>query len=118
MFWNKIFVSLKRSKFVFFSAAGTREPGIAVRFRLPFVVNCRRLQMDTRFDDRPLFVVVGCTGTGKTKLGVTLAKELGGEVVSADSIQVSAVIVFFFTYVRLYITRIGRFRTPIIGKPT
>lgn len=39
--------------------------------------------------DRPLFVVVGCTGTGKTKLGVNLAKELNGEVVSADSIQVS-----------------------------
>lgn len=39
--------------------------------------------------DRPLFVVVGCTGTGKTKLGVRLAEELGGEVVSADSIQVS-----------------------------
>lgn len=45
--------------------------------------------MDARFSDRTLFAVVGCTGTGKTKLGVRLAKELDGEVVSADSIQVS-----------------------------
>jgi tRNA dimethylallyltransferase len=43
--------------------------------------------MDT-LQDRPLFAVIGCTGTGKTKLGVRLAKELDGEVVSADSIQV------------------------------
>nr|QUH22250.1 tRNA dimethylallyltransferase [Megoura viciae] len=48
-----------------------------------------RREMDTKcLKDRPLFAVVGCTGTGKTKLGVRLAQELGGEVVSADSIQV------------------------------
>lgn len=55
----------------------------------------RRRQMDTPSPfvnkNRPLFAVVGCTGTGKTKLGVTLAKELDGEIVSADSIQASSI---------------------------
>lgn len=32
--------------------------------------------------------VVGCTGSGKTKLGVELALALGGEVISADALQV------------------------------
>ena len=35
-----------------------------------------------------IVVICGPTATGKTKLGVALAKELGGEVVSADSMQV------------------------------
>lgn len=33
-------------------------------------------------------VITGPTATGKTKLGVILAKEIGGEVVSADSMQI------------------------------
>lgn len=33
-------------------------------------------------------VITGPTATGKTKLGVMLAKELGGEIVSADSMQI------------------------------
>lgn len=33
-------------------------------------------------------VVLGATGTGKTKLSVELAKEFGGEVISADSMQI------------------------------
>ena len=32
--------------------------------------------------------VVGPTASGKTRLGVSLAKRLGGEVLSADSMQV------------------------------
>lgn len=32
--------------------------------------------------------VVGPTACGKTTLGVLLAKQLGGEVVSADSMQI------------------------------
>ncbi len=36
----------------------------------------------------PLAVVVGPTGSGKTALSVRLAKKFGGEVVSADSMQV------------------------------
>ena len=31
--------------------------------------------------------VTGCTGTGKTKLGIELAKKFNGEVISADSMQ-------------------------------
>lgn len=36
----------------------------------------------------PLLVVCGPTATGKTALGVSLAREYGGEVVSADSMQI------------------------------
>ena len=35
-----------------------------------------------------MIVITGPTATGKTKLGVALAKKVGGEVVSADSMQV------------------------------
>ena len=36
----------------------------------------------------PLIAIVGPTASGKTALSVALAKELGGEVVSADSMQI------------------------------
>lgn len=36
----------------------------------------------------PLLVIAGPTASGKTALGVALAKEYGGEVVSADSMQI------------------------------
>lgn len=36
----------------------------------------------------PLIVICGPTGSGKTALSVKLAKEFGGEIVSADSMQV------------------------------
>lgn len=36
----------------------------------------------------PLLVVCGPTASGKTALGVSLAREYGGEVVSADSMQI------------------------------
>lgn len=36
----------------------------------------------------PLVAVVGPTASGKTGLGVELAKQLGGEVISADSMQI------------------------------
>eukprot|EP00116_Pleurobrachia_bachei_P005201 sb/3465463/ len=35
-----------------------------------------------------IIVVAGCTGTGKTKLGVEIALEVNGEVISADSMQI------------------------------
>lgn len=35
-----------------------------------------------------IVVITGPTATGKTKLGVLLAKKLGGEIVSADSMQI------------------------------
>jgi len=38
--------------------------------------------------EAPLLVVVGPTASGKTELALQLCEELGGEVVSADSVQV------------------------------
>ncbi len=40
------------------------------------------------FSEKPLVVVFGSTGVGKSKLGVSLAQKFGGEVISADSMQV------------------------------
>jgi len=37
---------------------------------------------------RPLVVITGPTATGKTKLAVSLANQLEGEIISADSRQV------------------------------
>jgi hypothetical protein len=36
----------------------------------------------------PLVVVCGCTGSGKSELGLSIAEEFNGEVVSADSMQI------------------------------
>ena len=36
----------------------------------------------------PVLAVSGPTATGKTALGVALAKRFGGEVISADSMQI------------------------------
>lgn len=36
----------------------------------------------------PVIAVLGPTASGKTALSIALAKELGGEVVSADSMQI------------------------------
>ena len=38
-------------------------------------------------DKQPLLVVAGPTASGKTSLSIRLARALGGEVVSADSMQ-------------------------------
>jgi tRNA dimethylallyltransferase len=43
---------------------------------------------DERQDHFPLLAVVGPTAVGKTALAITLARHLGGEIVSADSRQV------------------------------
>lgn len=37
---------------------------------------------------QPLIVLTGPTAVGKTKVSIELAKEIGGEIISADSIQV------------------------------
>jgi tRNA dimethylallyltransferase len=37
---------------------------------------------------RPILVIAGATATGKTALAIDLARELGGELVGADSMQV------------------------------
>uniref|UniRef100_J3M9H3 Uncharacterized protein n=1 Tax=Oryza brachyantha TaxID=4533 RepID=J3M9H3_ORYBR len=38
-------------------------------------------------EDTRMVVIVGATGTGKTKLSIDAARALGGEVVNADKIQ-------------------------------
>lgn len=37
----------------------------------------------------PLVVILGATGTGKSKLAIEIGKQLQGEIISADSMQVS-----------------------------
>ena len=39
---------------------------------------------------RPLLVILGSTATGKSKLAIELALRFNGEIISADSMQVSA----------------------------
>ena len=38
--------------------------------------------------DNRIVVVAGPTASGKTRLGIELAQALGGEIVSADSMQI------------------------------
>ena len=37
---------------------------------------------------KPLIIITGPTAVGKTDLSIRLAKDIGGEIISADSIQV------------------------------
>ena len=46
-----------------------------------FTVNSRSTQ-------RPIYAIAGPTASGKTALGVRLAKQVGGEVVNFDSVQI------------------------------
>ncbi len=39
-------------------------------------------------EKKPLIILTGPTAVGKTKLSIALAKEVGGEIISADSMQV------------------------------
>ena len=41
----------------------------------------------TTVASRPLLIVVGPTASGKTELGMAIARETGGEIVNADSMQ-------------------------------
>lgn len=45
----------------------------------------------------PLVVILGSTGSGKTKLSLELATKFGGEIVGADSMQVSSFSYFMFS---------------------
>jgi len=40
------------------------------------------------FSNKPMIIIAGPTATGKSSLGVRLAKDIDGEIVSADSMQV------------------------------
>ncbi len=37
---------------------------------------------------KPLIIIAGPTAVGKTEISIKLAKSLGGEIISADSVQV------------------------------
>jgi len=37
----------------------------------------------------PILVILGATGSGKSRLGIELARRFSGEIISADSMQVS-----------------------------
>ena len=37
---------------------------------------------------KPLIILTGPTAVGKTELSISLAKSIGGEIISADSMQV------------------------------
>ena len=39
-------------------------------------------------EKKPLIVLTGPTAVGKTKLSISLAQKIGGEIISADSMQV------------------------------
>lgn len=39
-----------------------------------------------------LVVILGATGTGKSKLAIEIGKRLQGEIISADSMQVGTVL--------------------------
>jgi len=55
------------------------------KFTIPFLKNMGRMNNPTA---PPVVVVLGATGTGKTKLSIELAQKFNGEVVNADSLQV------------------------------
>ena len=42
----------------------------------------------TKNEKRPLIILTGPTAAGKTQLSIALAKAVGGEIISADSMQV------------------------------
>jgi len=42
----------------------------------------------------PVIVILGATGCGKSKLGIEIARRFGGELISADSMQVSVLILY------------------------
>lgn len=57
------------------------------------------LSNDNSYRNKPFIVICGCTGTGKTKLSIELAKWLNdigqkAEIVNADAMQVKFIIIF------------------------
>jgi tRNA dimethylallyltransferase len=47
---------------------------------------------------RKIICIVGCTGTGKSALAISLAKQIEGEIVNADAMQV-----FFFLFIKKWL---------------
>ena len=59
-----------------------------MRFRVFHSIFLRNLSLKMN-NKVPLVVILGSTGTGKTKLSIELAKRFNGEIISADSMQVT-----------------------------
>lgn len=45
------------------------------------------INMNTAWD-YPIVIILGSTGTGKSKLAIEVAERFNGEIISADSMQV------------------------------
>lgn len=41
----------------------------------------------SKIRNKPVIIILGCTGTGKTKLSIELAKKYKGEIINADALQ-------------------------------
>jgi tRNA A37 N6-isopentenylltransferase MiaA len=41
----------------------------------------------SKIRNKPIIIILGCTGTGKTKLSIELAKKYKGEIINADALQ-------------------------------
>lgn len=61
---------------------------------------------------KPLIIILGATGTGKTKLSLELAQRFKSEIISADSMQVYLLIDFIYKqlYSQMLILVIQRIR--------
>jgi electron transfer flavoprotein alpha subunit len=57
-----------------------------------------RLLHDVASKMKPLVVILGATGTGKSKLAIELACKFNGEIISADSMQVFSIAIFTFLF--------------------
>ncbi len=88
-FWNIVFLSYTRLKIKLAFIVQMK-----VLFRnvlLNHILNMRRMSEKIKlFRHKPLVIIYGCTGTGKTKLSVELAKKYGekAEIINADAMQV------------------------------
>jgi tRNA dimethylallyltransferase len=63
------------------SLAAASQPSPKNGYKDPYTALCYNFAM-------PSFIVLGPTAVGKTKFAIELAKEINGEIISADSIQV------------------------------
>lgn len=56
---------------------------------LKYFLNSKKLapKMTDALRNKPIVVIYGCTGTGKTKLSIELAKKFKAEIINADAMQ-------------------------------
>lgn len=51
-------------------------------------LNITRIRMQKQITEKPVLVIVGPTGVGKTAVSIEIARRTGGEIISADSRQI------------------------------